>query len=218
MATNKEKKVEAPEEEEKLSDSAEDVSTADDNADDDASSDADSDAGDDNADDDADRIEEEPAKAPTDVVASKPARSSGKNKPARLQPEPEEEAVEKKVDTDYLRQYQYKKVNDVPSIGAELGDRAYLTDPDKGSRAEKMKRHLLVQPRVRILVPRSAGEHASVLMTVNLNGYRLDFPKNTYIEMPEQIAEVIMQSQAQTDVALQAFRIDGNSKKTEALG
>lgn len=135
----------------------------------------------------------------------------------RLEPEPEKKP-EAKIDTDYLRQYQYKKVNDVPTIGG------VLTDPDKGSKAEKMKASLLAQPRVRILVPRTPGEHASVLMTVNLNGYRLDFPKNAYIELPEQCAELLMNSQKQTDIALQAFRVDSDDRehtarqKQEALG
>jgi len=129
----------------------------------------------------------------------------------RIKPEPEKE-LEVEDGGDYLRKYQYKKVNDQPTVGG------VLTDPDRGSKAERMKTSLLAQPRVRILVPRAPGEHGEVLMTVNLNGYRLDFPKNTYIELPEQVAQVIMDSQKQTDVALQAFRIDSDKAKTEALG
>ncbi len=110
-----------------------------------------------------------------------------------------------------MRQYQYKKVNNVPTIGG------VETDPDKGSKAEKMKAHLLAQSRVRVLVPREQGEDKSVLMSVNLNGYRLDFPKNAYVDMPEQIAEVIMKSQDQTNRALEVSRIDGDSDKETAL-
>lgn len=140
---------------------------------------------------------------------ARPRASRGSS--SRLQPAKEEEFVEEEVEADYLRQYQYKKVDNIPTIGT------VETDPDKGSKADKMKQSLLAQPRVRILVPRAPGEHHSVLMSVNLNGYRLDFPKNSYVDMPEQIAQIIMESQKHTDNALQAFKIDGDQKKKDAL-
>lgn len=183
-------------------DEAEDDENSDEN-----SGDSDSDSSEDEAEDD-ERLEDE---SNSSEEAKKPSNSSGSKRSTRLKPAPEKDAVEEEVDTDYLRQYQYKKVNDVPTIGG------VMTDPDKGSKAEKMKTLLLAQPKVRIIVARDPGEHGSVLMSVNLNSYRLDFPKNTYIEMPEQIAEVIMQSQAQTDAALKVFRIDGDTKKESAL-
>src|SRR3990167_9507769 len=67
------------------------------------------------------------------------------------------------VEGDYLRQYQYKKLNPPVPLGHPL------TDPDKGSKAENMKKALLKQPRVRMLIQREAKEDPSVLFSVNLN-------------------------------------------------
>lgn len=103
---------------------------------------------------------------------------------------------------DYLRQYEYTKQGYAPYF--MLSGVRYVP-PARGSRAEKMKKHLLTQPRVRVVVPRKEGEHPSVLHSVNLNGYRLDFPKNKYIELPQQVAELIMESQGQTEAAFAEF-------------
>lgn len=133
----------------------------------------------------------------------------------RITPDEDDEAeapASSQEEGDYLRKYQYKKVNNVATVGGKL------TDPDKGSKAEKMKAHLLKQSRVRILVPVAKGEHHAVPMSVTLNGYRLDFPKNTYVELPDQVADIVMKSQAQTDTALRVSRIDGDKGKEEALG
>ena len=73
-----------------------------------------------------------------------------------------------------------------------------------------------MQPKIRINVPRGINEPKSVYQSVTLNGYRLDFPKGTYIDMPEQIARVVMDSTNQTEEALQQFRIEG-TRKEEAL-
>ena len=157
--------------------------------------------------DDSDEEDEDEPEDEEEAPAPK-ARSS--RTPAKLAPKAEE-AEEPEEDPDYLRQYQYKKVAGKIYVGGDL------TDPDRGSKAEIMKKALLKQRRVRVLVPRAPGEHKSVLMTVNLNGYRLDFPKNTYVEMPEQVANVIMNSQEQTDRALQTSLIDSDKDKAKAL-
>lgn len=122
--------------------------------------------------------------------------------------EAEDEAPE---EADYLRQYQYKKVNNQPQLGG------VLTDPDKDSKAERMKQFLLSQKKVLILIPLPEGTDPKVLHSVTLNGYRLDFPTNAYIDVPEQVAEVIRQSNNQTVIALAQNRIDGDSKKSAAL-
>ncbi len=133
-----------------------------------------------------------------------PDRISSKN-------DEEEESETTNETEDYLQQYQYKKVNDVPTIGGPG------TNPDAGSKAERMKQSLLTQRRVSILIPLEPGSDPKVPSSVCLNGYRLDFPTNTYVEVPEQMAKVIMNSQSQTVAALNQNRIDGNSKKEDAL-
>mgnify|MGYP001583112984 CR=1 FL=1 len=167
------------------------------------------------------KAEKEEAKAK--AKAEKEAAESGESKlkesdennfeedEERLQPEPAGTAAPDS-DEDYLRQYQYKKVNSIPTVGGAG------TDPDAGSKAETMKAHLLAQPRVSIFIPRAEGEDATVRLSVNLNGYRLDLPKQQYLELPKQVAEVIMDSQKQQVKALQPYQISGDKAKEEALG
>ncbi len=128
---------------------------------------------------------------------------------SKAQVEDELESGEDK-DEDYLQQFQYKKVNNIPTIGGPL------TNPDAGSKAEKMKAHLLSQKRISVLVPLDPGSDAKVPYSVTLNGYRLDIPVNTYIELPEQVVELIRQSNNQTVAALNQFRTDGNKGKQDA--
>lgn len=126
----------------------------------------------------------------------------------RLKPSNPEQGSASAQGEDYLRKYQYRKQTVYGSKES---------DPPAGSKAENMKKFLLAQPRVRIFVPRTSGEDKTVLQTVCLNGYRLDFPKNTYLELPLQIAEVLGESLAQTEQAIERMRIDGDKAKEAAL-
>ncbi len=109
---------------------------------------------------------------------------------------------------DYLRQYQVKKQTVKGSLES---------DPPVGSKAEKMKKKLLASPRVRMLIPKNSGESETIPQSVTLNGYRLDLPKNTYIEVPEPVADVLMESLKQTNKALNQFLIAGNKERETAL-
>jgi len=114
-------------------------------------------------------------------------------------PEKEEEVLEdtgEESDEDYLLQYQYGR--ELP-----LGD---IRSNPKGGKAEAMKKNLLSQKKIRMLIPAEAGSDQKVPMSVTLNGYRLDLPKNVYIDVPEQVAEIILSSQKQTDAALSQFK------------
>lgn len=110
--------------------------------------------------------------------------------------------------TDYLKKYQYKQ-------NCKLG--ADETNPDLGSKAARMKAHLLAQPRVRTMVPLDLNEDKNSKQSVCMNGYRLDFPKNTYIEIPEQIALKLSESLKQKEEALSLNRIDGHKDKENQL-
>lgn len=138
------------------------------------------------------------------LKAKAPRLESGES---RLTP-PAQELSEDKVEGDYLRQYQYRKQTKFGSVDS---------DPQPGSKAAIMKKFLLSQPRVRMLFPRPQGEDGSVLQTVNLNGYRLDFPKDAYVDVPIPVADVLGESLKQTNAALRQFRIDGNKEKEKAL-
>lgn len=121
--------------------------------------------------------------------------------------EPERGQVTEEVE-DYLRQYQYRK-GTVPGSPE--------SDPQPGSKAEVMKRKLLRQRRVRTIILRAMGEHKSIKSSVTLNGYRLDFPKNRYLDLPEQISQIIIDSQQQTEEAISQGQIANDSRKLEAL-
>jgi hypothetical protein len=51
----------------------------------------------------------------------------------------------------------------------------------------------------------------------NINGVEITFPKNQYVELPESVAKLFMDSQKQTSQALNQMRIDGNEDKEKAL-
>lgn len=144
------------------------------------------------------------AKAKTKVVTS-----ANNVEPARLAPDSEVvNTPESTEQEDYLRQYQYKKQAPFGSV---------KSDPQRGSKAEKMKQHLLSQPRVRFMIPLEKGEDKNIKASVNMNGYRLDFPKNAYVLMPEDVANLLMNSLNQTSAAIQSHRIDGDERKEAAL-
>lgn len=128
----------------------------------------------------------------------------------------EEEPVSEQVfepvkDADYLRQYQYKNVENQPTVGG------VLTDPDPNSKADRMKKNLLSQPRVNTFIPRAEGESNLVKFSVNLNGYRLDLPKNDLIEVPLQVAELIGECLKQQASALLPFQIGRDKANKDAL-
>lgn len=113
-----------------------------------------------------------------------------------------------KPSTAWLK-FQTKKVNGVLMTGDDAN-----TNPDVGSKSDAMKQALLAQKTISILIPTDPGSDPKVPFPVNLNGYRLDLPTNTYIDVPEQIAEVIRQSNKQTVDALNQFKA-GSKKELE---
>ncbi|MCK5211701.1 hypothetical protein KAJ89_03295 [Candidatus Parcubacteria bacterium] len=123
-----------------------------------------------------------------------------------------EKDKDKDEDEDYLLQYQYGKDDKGPF---KYGDPR--SNPAPGSKADRMKKGLLKQPQVNVMIPLADGENPDIRLSVNLNGYRLDLPKNTYCPVPKQIAEVVMDSQKQQAKALKPFLIDRNKNTEEAL-
>ena len=86
-------------------------------------------------------------------------------------------------------------------------------------KAERMRLHLEAQPKVPIMIPLSQGEVSGSTESVILNGYRLNIRKGEYVYVPEQVARVIMESQAQTQQAIENYFLmnaDGKSKAMKA--
>lgn len=76
------------------------------------------------------------------------------------------------------------------------------------TKAEKMRDQLHAQPKVTIMVPLDSGEPEGTTIPVTLNGYRYTIMKNVYVEVPMQVAAVIMNSLKQTVAAGRDFRTD----------
>ena len=79
--------------------------------------------------------------------------------PEKITSKEEVDNGEEEIDPnfDYLRQYQYKKVDNKPVLGE------VKTDPDKGSKAEIMKASLLKQKKISMLIPLPEGTDPTVL-------------------------------------------------------
>jgi hypothetical protein len=77
------------------------------------------------------------------------------------------------------------------------------------TKAQRMKEHLAKQPKVKIFVPTEGKEKVGTVLPVTLNGYRLNIPKGRYVEVPEQVAQVVMDSLNQTQDATSPIKEDG---------
>jgi hypothetical protein len=60
-----------------------------------------------------------------------------------------------------------------------------------GSKAEMMKKKLASQPKVRVFIPLANGEKQGVTQSVVLNGYPLYIRKGAYVDVPQQVADVL---------------------------
>lgn len=86
------------------------------------------------------------------------------------------------------------------------------------TKALRMKEHLDAQPKVRMLIPLTGKEKKGLAFeTVIMNGYRTDWPKGEYIEVPQQIADLLADALLQTSEAGKEFRMDRSPDVERAL-
>jgi hypothetical protein len=87
--------------------------------------------------------------------------------------------------------------------------------------AQKMKAHLDAQPKVSIMVPFEVGENAEqgkdIPFHCNLNGYAMDIPRGVYVDVPQQVADMIKARLESEGKIGSNWRIDADAKRTEAL-
>lgn len=76
------------------------------------------------------------------------------------------------------------------------------------TKAQKMKEFLWSQPLVTIMIPLEQGEKEGTTLPITLNGYRLNLRKNTYVEVPKPIADLLKDILKQNEAAGRDFRID----------
>lgn len=93
-----------------------------------------------------------------------------------------------------------KMKNMKPIAALPAAEKANVAAEHK-SKAQAMKDNLAKQPKVKIFVPLDGKEKKGTQLPVTLNGYRVNVPKGLYVEVPEQIGQVIMESLNQTQEA-----------------
>jgi hypothetical protein len=85
-----------------------------------------------------------------------------------------------------------------------------------GSKAEIMKEALSKQPKVRILIPLMPDEKFGVTESVILNGYRLNITKGVYVNVPEQVAQVIVNKmEAERKILVHPLRVDESNRQLQ---
>lgn len=121
-----------------------------------------------------------------------------------------------------------------PKAPAETGEKSTVITPMQEKAEEKkaekalrndaaaMKKALDAQPKVSIMIPFEAGENPEqgkkVPFHVNLNGYAQNYDRGRYIEVPQQIADIIKERLESEGKIGAQWRIDRDSRKQEALG
>lgn len=87
---------------------------------------------------------------------------------------------------------------------------------------QKMKAHLDAQPKIKVMIPFDAGVDARVAkkipFVVNLNGYRYEIPRGVFVDVPQQIAEVVMERLESEGKIGEEYRLDRDPAKQQALG
>lgn len=115
----------------------------------------------------------------------------------------EQEEREKKLD---LREAELiKSVQAMKSVNAEEIAKVEKTHQSK---VDAMKENLSKQPLVTMYVPLVGGEKIGATIPVTLNGYRVNIPKGVYVDVPQQIADLLKDHLQQTEEAGRRWRLD----------
>lgn len=72
---------------------------------------------------------------------------------------------------------------------------------DFETKKQTIERKLAAQPKVTILVPLQGQEKVGTILPVTINGFVTEVPKGQYVEVPQQIGEIIKESLNQTIAA-----------------
>jgi len=127
---------------------------------------------------------------------------------AALKPKEKPKKESEKKDKDKEEEPEVPEEKLSPETEGVKGGRARM-----GSKAERMKIHLAKQPKVTILIPLGKDEKPGTTTPVTLNGYRLNIQHGQYVEVPKQVARIIMKSQKQTIAALRGETVNPQSGK-----
>lgn len=144
---------------------------------------------------------ETPPTTPPDVVPPS-------NPPARITNEEESESKPEEVKKHSWLEYEAPDKN---------GNKIKIYT----GKAAVMRKKLMSEPEVMTFIPRNDGEVKSIPEIVNLNRYKLNIPKDTYVSLPKQVADIIMNSRNQVkkvhDEINATLGIDRDSASSRAL-
>lgn len=76
------------------------------------------------------------------------------------------------------------------------------------NKRQKMRKALAKQPKVRMYVPLEGKEPVGSFIPVTLNGHRVNVPKGVYVDVPQQVADIIADRFQQIDDAGKKYRLD----------
>jgi hypothetical protein len=66
---------------------------------------------------------------------------------------------------------------------------------------QRTKAALEAQPKRSIMIPKEKNDQDGAFETVQINGYTYQIKKGVYVEVPELVAQIIMDAKKQTDEA-----------------
>lgn len=157
-------------------------------------------------------------KQPTRITASekekpveKPAVGHLKpDKEVKLEPLPQfkDTPEDKRKLRDFTSKVEPEDRKNHPWTGFEAPDKNGHKISLYRGKAAYMREKLKRQPMIRTYIPRPEGEDSSIPETINLNGYKLNIQKNTYCDLPLQIADIIRESHQQIENAFAAINAE----------
>ncbi len=119
-----------------------------------------------------------------------------------------------------------EETEEEPEAPVEPAPKAKVTDREVEKQwrgdAQKMKDHLAKQKKVSIMIPLEVGVAPEVAekipFVVNMNGYRFQIKRGVFVEVPEQVADMIKERLESEGKIGRNLRIDRNQNTLEALG
>ena len=167
----------------------------------------------------------EPAKTPAPITPQPAQTASEVEKLTKLVEKMQEQmekmeqaqiAKEKELDEKYAAKA--KAFDDMVKAGKEKDEEEIeKVRESRLSKAERTKEKLSKQPLVRMYLPLEGKEKVGAIHPVTINGFRLNVPKGVYVDVPQQIADVLADSFKQTEDAGKAYRLDLNNPTKEGV-
>lgn len=101
----------------------------------------------------------------------------------------EQQALSSKVKEDNkIKGLPVVKAPDVNDLSNSDQERLYAW------KKEETARNLAKQDKVRIMIPLRDGEARNTYESVIINGYRMDIKKGVFVDVPQQVAEILAES------------------------